>query len=155
MDKRKCYYILLLFVFSCSAEKINLSPLGENSQDSGFDVASATFSDRKDFVVYSSEITNLIASFPKFRNDAVNSEVKMVKSHLRDYVDAMKNYNIFEVERSYSRFERSYKKLQKLRKYLNADEDEVLNRYLVRIKINMNHLQTNLPQDSLSSSFKN
>lgn len=155
MDKRKCYYILLLFVFSCSAEKINLSPLSDDSQDSSFEVSSPTFSDRKDFVVYSSEITNLIASFPKFRNDAVNSEVKILKSHLRDYVDAMKSYNMFEVERSYSRFERSYKKLQKLRKYLNIDDDEVLNRYLVRIKINMNHLQTNLPQDSLSSPFKN
>jgi hypothetical protein len=105
---------------------------------------------QKNLVLYSSEITNLISSFPKFRNDAVNLEVKNLKSHLRDYVDAMKNFNQFETAKSYARFERSYKKLQKLRKFLNKDEDEVLNRYLVRIKINMNHLQTNLPKDSLS-----
>lgn len=155
MARLKCYYILLLFVFSCSAEKINLSPLGENSLGGSFDKAYTPLSDRKNLIVYSSEITNLIASFPKFRNDAVNTEVKLIKSHLRDYIDAMKSYNVIETEKSYARFERSYKKLQKLRKYLNADEDEVLNRYLVRLKINMNHLQSNLPQDSLSSSFKN
>lgn len=155
MVSPKCLYILLLFVFSCSAEKINISPLGENSQVNNSDIFSVPFSDRKDLNVYSSEITNLIASFPKFRNDGVNSEVKILKHHLRDHIDAIKTYNLIEVERSYNRFERSYKKLQKLRKYLNADEDEVLNRYLVRIKINMNQLQNNLPQDSLSSPFKN
>ncbi len=148
MAKPKCYYFLLFFIISCSTEKINLSPTGDTLfGDNGTYVP---LEGRKNLVVYSSEITNLIASFPKFRNDGVNLEVKALKSHLRNYVDAMKGYNQVEMERSYSRFERSYKKLQKLRKFLNQDEDEVLNRYLVRIKINMNNLQSNLPKDSLS-----
>lgn len=148
MAKPKCYYFLLFFIISCSAEKINLSPTGDTLL--GNNSAYVPLEGQKNLVLYSSEITNLISSFPKFRNDAVNLEVKNLKSHLRDYVDVMKNFNQFETAKSYARFERSYKKLQKLRKFLNKDEDEVLNRYLVRIKINMNHLQTNLPKDSLS-----
>lgn len=148
MAKPKCYYFLLFFIISCSAEKINLSPTGDTLL--GNNSAYVPLEGQKNLVLYSSEITNLISSFPKFRNDAVNLEVKNLKSHLRDYVDAMKNFNQFETAKSYARFERSYKKLQKLRKYLNKDEEEVLNRYLVRIKINMNHLQSNLPKDSLS-----
>ncbi len=46
------------------------------------------------------------------------------------------------------------KNMQKLRKFLNRDEDEVLNRYLVRIKTNMTFLNSTIPQDSVST-FKN
>ncbi|AYO56839.1 hypothetical protein CO230_01015 [Chryseobacterium sp. 6424] len=151
MTKNKCAYILLLFfIFSCTTEKINLSPMGE--QPVGTETQNIPLlDDRKSLILYSSEITNLIASFPKFRNDGVNTEITALKSHLRDYVDAMKSHNLIELERSYNKFERSYKKLQKLRKFLNPDEDEVLNRYLVRIKINMSRLNSTLPTDSLSS----
>lgn len=154
MAKLKCYYILLLFVFSCSTEKINLSPIGENAVGEKTESLFPPLSDRRDVVVYSSELTNLLSSFPKFKNDAVNREVSVLKTHLRAYVGALKSFDMNEVDRSYSRYEKSYKKLQNLRRYLKKEEDEVLNRYLVRIKINMNTLQTNLPQDSLSSPFK-
>lgn len=150
MAKPKCYYFLLFFIVSCSAEKINLSPTGDNVLGNGSNSSYVPLNGQKNLILYSSEITNLIASFPKFRNDGVNLEVKNLKTHLREYVDAMKSYNQIEMEKSYSRYERSYKKLQKLRRYLNSDEDEVLNRYLVRIKINMGNLQNNLPKDSLS-----
>ena len=153
MAKLKCYYILLLFVFSCSTEKINLSPIGENAVGETTESAFPPLSDRRNAVVYSSELTNLIASFPKFKNDAVNREISILKMHLRGYVGALKSFNMDEVDKAYSRYEKSYKKLQSLRPYLKKEDDEVLNRYLVRIKINMNSLQTNLPQDSSSLPF--
>lgn len=134
----------MLLALSCSAEKINLSPIGTMSSSSEI----YTYSDRKNLIVYSSEISNLITSFPKFRNDAVNDEVRRLKYHLKDYIDAMGAYNINSLNTSQRNFEKSYKKLQKLRKYLNKDDDQVLNRYLVRIKTNMSFLESTISKDS-------
>lgn len=151
MCKLKFGYILLFFlVTSCSVEKINLSPVGRMSSQSEM----SSYSDRKNLIVYSSEITNLIASFPKFRNDAVNTEVVNLKYHLKDYIGAMEAYNVNGLNNAQRNFEKSYKKLQKLRKYLNPDDDQVLNRYLVRIKTNMTFLDSTISKDSLATPPK-
>ena len=155
MTRLKVSYILLLFfIFSCTTEKINLSPLGESSASVNGSLNAYTFGERKSLIVYSSEITSLMGSFPKFRNEAVNNEVLILKSHLKDYIGAMTSYNLVAMEDSKIKFEKSYKKLQKLRKFLNSDEDEVLNRYLVRIKTNISFLNSTIPKDS-ASTFKN
>ena len=62
----------------------------------------------------------------------------------------MEEYNMTGLKNAEKKFEKSYKNLQKLRKYLKREEDEVLNRYLVRIKTNMSQLNSNIPQDSIS-----
>ena len=144
------YLLLLLALFSCSAEKINLSPVGQMSDQSGI----YSYSERKNLIVYSSEITNLITSFPKFKNDAVNAEVVNLKFYLKDYIGAMEAYNINGLNNSQRNFERSYKKLQKLRRFLNQDDDQVLNRYLVRIKTNMTFLHSNISKDSATVPIK-
>jgi hypothetical protein len=149
------YFILLFFFLSCSAEKINLSPVGNFILNEGDDDTTYTFNERKNLIVYSSEITNLVSSFPKFRNDAVNTEVGHLKIHLKDYIGALQNYNFNELYTAEKKFEKSYKKLQKLRKYLNSDDDQVLNRYLVRIKTNMTLLESYISKDSLSVPLKN
>lgn len=145
------YLLLLLIITSCSAEKINLSPLSssalENSDNSFYKL-----DDKKALIVYSSEIINLISSFPKFKNDAVNSEVKILKLNLKEYIDEMESYNITGLFQSRNKFEKSYRKLQKLRKFLTKDEDDVLNRYLVRIKTNISQLDNLLPKDSISTN---
>ena len=152
MIKSSCRYVLLLLLItSCSAEKINLSPVS-NSLSQNSENPSYKFSDRKDLIVYSSEITNLISSFPKFQNDAVNLEVGHLKNHLTHYIDALEMYNMTTLFQSHRKFENSYRKLQKLRKYLNKDDDDVLNRYLVRIKTNMSLLDNISTKDSLSTS---
>lgn len=139
-----CYILLTLVAVSCSAEKINLSPIGTMSSASEI----YSYGDRKNIIVYSSEISNLITSFPKFKNGAVNDEVIRLKSHLKDYISAMESYNINGLNTSQRNFEKSYKKLQKLRKYLNKDDDQILNRYLVRIKTNMSFLESTISKDS-------
>ena len=144
------YLLLLLALFSCSAEKINLSPVGQMSDQSRI----YSYSERKNLIVYSSEITNLITSFPKFKNDAVNAEVVNLKFYLKDYIGAMEAYNINGLNNSQRNFERSYKKLQKLRRFLNQDDDQVLNRYLVRIKTNMTFLHSNISKDSATVPLK-
>lgn len=141
------YLFLFLAVMSCSAEKFSLSPLAESFE--GKDFKNDYSNDkRKKLIVYSSEITNLISSFPKFRNDAVNAEVSNLKSHLKDYIIAMEDYNVNGLNNAHRKFEKSYKKLQNLRKYLNEDDDQILNRYLVRIKTNMTFMESNISKES-------
>lgn len=146
------YLLILLLITSCSADKINLSPVS-NLSSSKSNNTFYQLDDKKALIVYSSEITNLISSFPKFKNDAVNSEVKILKVNLKGYIDAMESYNFTGLFQSRRKFEKSYRKLQKLRPFLNADEDEVLNRYLVRIKSNISQLDNLLPKDSLSTKL--
>ena len=153
MIKLKFSYILLLLIgISCSSEKINLSPIGDTIIDTTGKRTSYTLEERKNIIFYSSEITNLIASFPKFRNEAVNKEVLNLKYYLKDYIGAMEEFNKKGLISSQKKFENSYKKLQNLRKYLNKEDDEVLNRYLVRIKISMSNLNSNISKDSLSTT---
>ena len=150
MTKLSLSYCLLLFlVLSCSVEKINLSPIGDASSKSSKTPPAYTLTERKNLIFYSSEITNLIATFPKFSNDAVNKEAINLKYFLKDYIGAMEEYNLSGLKNAEKNFEKSYKKLQNLRKFLKKDEDEVLNRYLVRIKTNMAQMNSNIPHDSV------
>ena len=156
MNKRNFSYILIFFfALSCSAEKINLSPVGNSILEKGEGDQIYSYSERKNLIVYSSEISNLISSFPKFRNDAVNKEIINLKYYLKDYIGAMESYNMNGLNNAQRKFEKSYKKLQKLRPYLNSDEDQILNRYLVRIKTNMTLLESNISKDSLNTVKKN
>ncbi len=153
MIKLKFKYLpLFLILLSCSAENINLSPVIYNSSLNS-ESRVYKLDDKKALIIYSSEITNLISSFPKFKNDAVNSEVKILKLHLKEYIDAMEAYNMTGLFQSQRKFEKSYRKLQKLRKFLNDDEDGVLSRYLVRIKTNISQLDNLIPKDSLSTKL--
>ena len=153
MIKLKFKYLpLFLILLSCSAENINLSPVIYNSSLNS-ESRVYKLDDKKALIIYSSEITNLISSFPKFKHDAVNSEVKILKLHLKEYIDAMEAYNMTGLFQSQRKFEKSYRKLQKLRKFLNDDEDGVLSRYLVRIKTNISQLDNLIPKDSLSTKL--
>lgn len=106
-------------------------------------------------IVYASSISNLIATFPKFRNDAVNKEVSSLKGSLSDYLGAVRDFNQSSKHRSLEDFEKYYKKIQKLRKFMVKDDDEVLNRYMVKIKTNINLLeasQSKIDETSMSSN---
>ncbi len=147
MMKKIFFYFLFSFFFliSCASEKYSSSPVtssinGEN------DAKSKSFQElygnsMKDNL-NASEITNLISSFPTFRNEAVNKEIQKLKVYLQNYLYAYEAFNIEGKNRAFKEFENSYKKIQKLRQYLNSDEDNVLNRYLVRIKTNISILES-------------
>ncbi|WP_304343469.1 hypothetical protein [Chryseobacterium koreense] len=147
------FSFIIVFAVSCSIEKVNLSPVTESSltTQGQSKTIQTDYGTKKNLIVYSSEISNLIATFPKFKNEAVNKEVANLKFHLKEYIGAMEAYNINGLDRSYRKYEQSYKKIQSLRKYLKPDDDQVLNRYLVRIKTNISLLESYFPKDSLSS----
>lgn len=139
--KHSAFIILITFT-SCAAEGYNLSPMsnGLSPSNSNTKVENAEFSLDKN--INASEISQLISTFPDFRNDAVDSEISKLKVHLTNYLQATKAYNTRGKERSIEDIEVCYKKLQKLRKFLDADHNEILNRYLVRIKTNISEIET-------------
>ena len=133
--------IITAFLGSCSANSAA-------SEQVHSDLLSDTYSYLSpEAIVYASSISNLIATFPKFRNDAVNKEVSSLKVSLSDYLVAVRDFNQSSKHKSLEDFEKYYKKIQKLRKFMIKDDEEVLNRYMVKIRRSTN---INIP----SSCFK-
>ena len=145
-------YILFFdsFLFSCMAEKGNTSPLVKSFGEGG---AAQTVSEKyyETFRKNSNaaEITNLISTFPVFGQKSVDKEVDNLKLNLTNYIYPIENFNIRGKQRSEKAVHESYKKLQHYRKKLNPDQDEVINRYLVRIKTNMTILESEFAQNGL------
>ncbi|GEN73486.1 MULTISPECIES: hypothetical protein [Chryseobacterium] len=148
---RKLFFfgVLLLIITSCATEKLNLSPLSNNfySETKGSDSdrgAKKGFDINIKENVNASEISNLISTFPKFKNNSLNDEVTSLKYSLQNYLYAIDANNSPGKSRAIKSFEKSYKKIQKLRQQLGKDDDEVLNRYLVRLKTNISVIEDSL-----------
>ena len=144
--KRLLFFGVLLIITSCATEKPNFSPLSNSfySETKGSDSDRGTKNSIEINVkenVNASEISNLIATFPKFKNTALNTEITTLKYSLQNYLYAIDANNVPGKNRAIKSFEKSYKKIQKLRQNLNKDDDEVLNRYLVRLKTNISVIE--------------
>ena len=149
MRKQFFFGVLLLIITSCATEKLNLSPLSNNfySETKGSDSdrgAKKGFDINLKENVNASEISNLISTFPKFKNNGLNDEITSLKYSLQNYLYAIDANNPAGKSRSIKSFEKSYKKIQKLRQQLDKDDDEVLNRYLVRLKTNISVIEDSL-----------
>lgn len=148
MKRQYFFGLLILTITSCATEKPNVSPLSTSfysdakkaENEAGFSSISINISEN----VNAAEITNLISSFPKFKNTAVNEEINTLKYTLQNYLYAIDAGNVSGKNKTFKNLEKSYKKIQKLRKYLKKDEDEVLNRYLVRLKTNVTFIEDSI-----------
>ena len=144
MKKILFYALIICFTLTnCAVEKFNMSPINSTistGNDSGS--LESRLGKAMQNNVNAAEITNLISTFPKFRNDGVNLEVSRLKQHLQNYLYAYGAYDINGKNRNLREIERTYKKIQRLRQYLNKDEDEIINRYLVRLKTNLSELES-------------
>lgn len=146
MKKQFFFGVLLIIISSCATEKLNLSPLSNNfysdtkgsvsgkEAKKGFDINIKEN-------INASEISNLISTFPTFKNVSLNDEVSSLKYSLQNYLYAIDANNSTGKNRAIKSFEKSYKKIQKLRQHLDKDDDEVLNRYLVRLKTNISVIE--------------
>lgn len=135
---------------SCSSEKITLSPVYESLSEKN-DTSKRfpdTFTDKTGQVFYASELSSHISTFPKFKNTSLNKEVSVLKYNIKEYIYAVQAYNLVGQETALNNIEKSYRKIQGLRRYLNKTDDEVINRYLVRIKSNISQLES-LKKDSI------
>lgn len=144
---------ILLAVTSCSTEKLSLSPISQSINDSkaipvNLNTFPGTFTAKTGIEFYSAELSNQISTFPRFQNSALNAEVSKLKFNVKEYVYAVQSFNIVGQESALFNIEKSYRKIQQLRKYLSTPEDEVINRYLVRIKSNISQLES-LKKDTI------
>lgn len=131
-------------MISCTTEKVSLSPSlndfpGINTKK--IVNLPANFKNKSSELFYASELSNLVSSFPTFSNTTLNKEVNKLKFYIKDYVYALQEYNVTGRENALNNIEKSYKKIQNLRRFLNTDDNEVINRYLVRIKSNISQLK--------------
>jgi len=141
--------LLIIIISSCATEKPNVSPLSTSfySEARKADAEagmSSTFSVNIRENVNAAEITNLISSFPKFKNTALNDEINILKYSLQNYLYAIDAGHVTGKNKTLRSLEKSYKKIQKLRKNLNKDDDAVLNRYLVRLKTNVTFIEDSI-----------
>lgn len=145
--KNIVYSVFLLILGSCASEKLNMSPLN-NSNTTSKTTAVKDLDTFRNYITQNenaAEITNLLASFPKFsKNKTLNLEAASMIITIQNYLYAVEAGNAQGKERALKNFEKSYKKVQMLKKNLNPDDGEVLNRYLVRIKTNINSIENYL-----------
>ena len=142
--------VLIILTSSCATEKLNLFPFSNNfyiyTKGSDSDRGSKkNFNINIKENVNASEISNMISTFPKFKNNGLNDEITSLKYSLQNYLYAIDANNSTGKSRALKSFEKSYKKIQKLRQNLDRDDDEVLNRYLVRLKTNISVIEDALP----------
>ncbi|WP_262150949.1 hypothetical protein [Chryseobacterium foetidum] len=128
---------LIIIVFgSCATEKGNTSPIAtgitEKKANTGED-----FSVKISENANAAEISNLLSTFPVFSKKEINEEVSVLKFSLQNYLYAIDAGNKSAKDKQLKGMQKSYRKIQKLRKSLTIDEDNILNRYLVRIKTNV------------------
>ncbi|SIQ36438.1 hypothetical protein SAMN05880574_11126 [Chryseobacterium sp. RU37D] len=151
--KRLIFFgVLLIITSSCATEKPNFSPLSTSfySETKGSDSDRGTKNNIEINVkenVNASEISNLIATFPQFKNTSLNTEITTLKYSLQNYLYAIDASNISGKNRALKDFEKAYKKIQKLRQNISIDDNEVLNRYLVRLKTNISVLEDSIKRN--------
>ena len=132
-------------VSACATEKNNLSPttalIANISEKTPEDVVK-NISDNLDLIKYSSDITNAFSSCSSFSQKTVNEEFSNLKFYITEYLYAVKEHNTVGKEKALYNYEKSYKKIQKLKNNLNEDEQETLNRFLVNIKTNITLIES-------------
>lgn len=133
-------FLLLIFSLGLSSCSTETGFYAENTFSSDLPLATER-NVSPERITYSSTISNLVSTFPKFKNVAVNNQVRELKQNLTNYLYAIQTSNAKEKKKSLKSFEDNYKSIQKLRKYLKSDDDQVLNRYLVKIKTNVSLLE--------------
>lgn len=144
---------------SCDTEKANLSPFSESyfTSVSGEPIniqrMMNEYNRSTKAISYASEMTNLLAKFPKFKNEKVNKQISVLKTDIHHYIYAYEAYNQSGKERHLVHFSKSSQKLQNSKNELSAREQEILNLYLAKIKTNMSSLESS--QNENSASHKN
>jgi len=135
---------LIIIVFgSCATEKGNTSPVATGITDKKANNGE-DFSVKISENANAAEISNLLSTFPVFSKKDVNEEVSALKFSLQNYLYAIDAGNLKAKDKQLKGMQKSYRKIQKLRKSLTTDEDNILNRYLVRIKTNVAVLENSV-----------
>ena len=144
--KKTFLSVLIICVFwSCATEKGNTSPvtIGNSSIEKKPD-ESENISIKILENANAAEISNLLSTFPVFSKKEINTEISILKFSLQNYLYALNAGDMKAKDSQLKGMQRSYRKIQKIRKHLSIDENDILNRYLVRIKTNIAVIENSL-----------
>lgn len=132
--------VFVIMVSSCSVEKVNLSPITGVISQVGVitpEKVMEGIEHQSKFVLYSSEITNSFRSVEDLSDKKVNIEVSNLKFYVTEFLYATKVHNTVARERALYKYEKYYKKVQNMKDKLSDEEQEILNRFLVKVKTNI------------------
>ncbi|MDY3362444.1 hypothetical protein D1J36_002215 [Riemerella anatipestifer] len=137
----------IFLLVSCSVEQVNLSPLSQGIVSKGEaktspDTIVMSASVNVSQVKYASELSTAADKLPRFSDAAINKHIDLIKFNVSEYLYALREHNENRKVRTLDGLQKSYKKLQGLRKNLSLEEDEALNFYLVKIKTNITMLES-------------
>lgn len=128
------YICILKCAISCSIDRGNISTInGANFVDVPF-YFYENAKEQSDVIYYCSELTNLLCTFPKTKNKAINKEITNLKNNVNDYIYASQKNDTGAQSKALSNIENLYKNIQHLKKGSYLEKDGILNAYLVKIK---------------------
>ena len=128
----------LLLTTSCSVEKENLSPT-----KSIFDeIQSYTPKNIQQEIENQSNFTNSFKEVKNLSYPAINPEIYNLQFYITEFIYATQAYNDIDKEKAFSKYEKAYKKVQKLKNKLPDEEQQRLNQFLVKVKTNMSLIET-------------
>jgi len=92
-------------------------------------------------IKYISDISEMISISTNFHNPDIDSEMKDLKVALQYYIYSIIDGDINKKINSYKEYARSYNQLQILKEHLSDDDIEIMDQYLIRIRVNVNSLE--------------
>ena len=135
----------LLLATSCSVEKENLSPttsIFDEIQSYTSKNIQQEIENQSNFILYSSEITNSFKAVKNLSYPIINSEISNLQFYITKFIYATQAYNDIDKEKAFSKYEKAYKKVKKLKNKLPDEEQQRLNQFLVKVKTNMSLIET-------------
>ena len=135
----------LLLATSCSVEKENLSPttsIFDEIQSYTPKNIQREIENQSNFILYSSEITNSFKAVKNLSYPIINSEISNLQFYITEFIYATQAYNHIDKEKAFSKYEKAYKKVKKLKNKLPDEEQQRLNQFLVKVKTNMSLIET-------------
>lgn len=147
--KKKDKLIALIFIsfsiVSCAVEDVKVTSVSRDL--SNISMIRNGGSLRKEMInvdvdQYTLELANICSSIPVYEDSQVNQDLAELKIIVSEYVSGVKELNQDLKNEAFSDFEHLYKKIQLDKEKLNSEEQENLSRILVRIKTNVNMLES-------------
>lgn len=147
MQKLFCCLFLVTLMLSCTSDKLNTSIVLERSsltpQQS---LRHSIIDDVTDIytVQYSLRLNATLDSFPILKVDHIDKEIKRLKFYATEIMYALKEQNPKGREKAQYHFQQTYQKIQRLKTKLDPDQQELLNRYLTRVKTDISLLESRI-----------
>ncbi|MDL1913241.1 MAG: hypothetical protein FDW93_01765 [Bergeyella sp.] len=150
MNKLAYFCVVVSFIHSCTAEKVNFFPAkGGSEANAKVKVLNHRAEGKpSEISFYTQALTQACSSIPEFNDSRINSLTFDLKNLTKDYIYGIKSNDLAVKRRALTKIENIYKSIQKNRQYLNENENTIINRHLVKIKNSVDRLELLLDEES-------